>query len=298
MADIDIADAGKDKVVLGQTVMRKALLKKVPKLRAVGSSSKPGGAKKNLTMVLRQWHQRAGLFAFLFMAWLGISGVLLNQSASWGLDALRVKSAAVMSMYGLYPRAPETGYVNASHWLVNTTENTVVDGHLLDRHIPSPVGFSALGEDASAQIFVATKDKLTLVDAKGSVIDEISDYMLPVAAINQIGVLPATSASGQRVVVKGESSYATGDGMVWEALDSDVDVQWSVLTDLSEEIKAKVLPFARPTVALEQLLIDMHSGRFFGRFGPWVINTVGILCVWLSISGIWMMWRSNRRRRK
>src|SRR5690554_2169261 len=87
--------------------------------------------KKNLSLVLRQWHQRAGLFAFLFMAWLGFSGVLLNQSASWGLDAIRVKSAALMAMYGVYPQVPHTGYFSGGHWLVSTTENTVIDGRLL-----------------------------------------------------------------------------------------------------------------------------------------------------------------------
>jgi len=45
-------------------------------------------------------------------------------------------------------------------------------------------------------------------------------------------------------------------------------------------------------------LIDLHSGRLFGRLGPYVIDLVGLLALWLSISGVWMMWRTNQARKK
>lgn len=256
-------------------------------------------AKKNLSMFLRQWHQRAGLFSFIFMGWLGVSGFLLNQSAPWGLDAIRVKSQLIMSMYGLYPQVPESGYISENHWLVNTTENTVMDGLKLDRHIPSPLGFAVTGKSDDLKMYVATKEKLTLVNGRGEVLEEISDYMLPVSAINQVGYLPGADGESQKIVVRGEASYSTEDGFTWTRLnDADELVKWSSLSPIDENIKKDVLPFASPTVALEQVIIDMHSGRLFGRFGPYVINAVGVACLWLSISGVWMMWRSNRRRRK
>ncbi len=264
------------------------------KLKAQGGSL---SARKNLSMVLRQWHQRAGLFSFLFMAWLGFSGVLLNQSASWGLDAIRVKSEALMAMYGLYAQVPESGYFSSGHWLVSTTENTVIDGQALEQHIPSPLGFVAIDSMGSRQLYVATKEKLTLADGDGNVIDEISDYMLPVAAIQQIGLLPASGDQPARLAVQGGGIYGTSDGMSWNKIESPEQVQWSSLKEIDDGMKAQVLPFAKPTVALEQVIIDLHSGRLFGWFGPYVINAVGVACIWLSVSGVWMMWRNKRRRR-
>jgi uncharacterized iron-regulated membrane protein len=75
-------------------------------------------------------------------------------------------------------------------------------------------------------------------------------------------------------------------------------VHWTepvVLTDVQRQQFEK---YARPSVAVEQLLIDMHSGRLFGRFGPYVIDLVGLAALWLSISGVWMMWRTNQARKK
>ena len=259
-------------------------------------SPRPNAGKKNMSMFLRQWHQRGGLFAFLFMGWLGISGFLLNQSASWGLDAIRVGSQTLMAMYGLHPEVPDSGYKQGGHWLATTTENTVVDGHVLDSHIPSPLGFAAVNIDGSQTLFVATKDKVTVLDTEGRVIDELSDYLLPVGAVSALGTTSSGEGDASTVVVKGERSYTSRDGIAWVPLQDDSAVSWSQQTALSEGIKSQVEPFARPTVALEQVLIDLHSGRLFGRVGPWVINTVGVICVWLSISGVWMMWRANKRK--
>lgn len=264
------------------------------KRAAVAAGGKPG--RKNMSMFLRQWHQRGGLFAFLFMGWLGVSGFLLNQSASWGLDAIRVGSQTLMAMYGLHPQVPETGYQQDGHWLATTTENTVVDGRRLAAHIPSPLGFVAVDMGDKETLFVATKDKVTVLDTQGRVIDELSDYLLPVGAVSALGTLPANAEQGEKVVVKGERSYTSSDGIAWAPLEDERAVSWSQQTSLDAGIKAQVEPHARPTVALEQVLIDLHSGRLFGQVGPWVINAVGVICVWLSISGVWMMWRANKRK--
>lgn len=264
--------------------------------KIASGSPRPKAGKKNMSMFLRQWHQRGGLFAFLFMGWLGISGFLLNQSASWGLDAIRVGSQTLMAMYGLHPEVPESGYRQGDHWLATTTENTVVSGKVLNAHIPSPLGFTVVEIDDRETLFVATKDKVTVLDAEGHVIDELSDYLLPVGAVSALGTWPAEGGETAKVVVKGEQSYTSSDGIAWLPLHDDSEVLWSQQEPLSSEIKTQVEPFARPTVALEQVLIDLHSGRLFGKVGPWVINTVGVICVWLSISGVWMMWRANKRK--
>lgn len=76
------------------------------------------------------------------------------------------------------------------------------------------------------------------------------------------------------------------------------EVDWSQTSLLSEEQRGKLLPYARPTVIVEQLLIDLHSGRLFGRFGSWVITGVGCLALWLALSGVWMWYRINQNRKR
>jgi hypothetical protein len=268
---------------------------KVSPIQKKQSSARPK-PKFNLNLWLRQWHQRAGLFAFFFMGWLGISGFLLNQSADWGLDAIRVKAAPIMAMYGLYPQLPENAYYDGSNWLVTTTENSVLSGHRLAQQVPSPLGMVAVGKGSEELLYIATDDSIVIFDNQGQRIEELSGYMLPAGHIRRLGEL---SMNGKDyVAIQGESVYATADGFSWQPVDDpEAAISWSEASEITDEVRSKSLAYARPTVALEQLLIDLHSGRLFGKLGSWLINFVGIASVFLSITGIWMYWRTQSRRR-
>lgn len=263
----------------------------VAKTTAKPASKSAKKVRRNLQQTLRTFHQRGGMFAFLFMAWLGFSGILLNQSADWGLDAIRVKASSIMSFYGLHTEPPKFGYFSGESWLVPTLENTVINGHLAEEHIPSPLGMVSIGEGDAELIFVASHDSLSIFTADVKRLDKLSGYMLPLGQIRRIG------ARGNKVALQGESVYLSTDGISWETYsDSGASIQWSESSRLPEEIAAETLPHARPSVALEQLLIDLHSGRLFGKFGAYFVNLVGIVCIWLSVSGVWMMWRTQKMR--
>ena len=45
--------------------------------------------------------------------------------------------------------------------------------------------------------------------------------------------------------------------------------------------------------SLERFLLDMHSGRFFGKYGVYVIDAASVLLLILSITGIWL-WVTRR----
>ena len=279
-------DAQESPTFVDTSVKRKSVVNSVR-----SSVAKP---KLNVSMLLRKWHQRVGLFAFVFMGWLGFSGVLLNQSVSLGFDAIRVDSTALMSLYGLHTQVPENGYRSGSHWLVTTTENTVLDDIALAQHIPSPLGFVDIKNAFGETLYVATSDKLTLLSPEGVVIEEQSGFMLPVGHIRNLGLIERGGSS--YLALQGENTYITEDGLTWNELNNSDDVSWSRLVDLTDEAISDVEPFAHPTVALEQVLIDLHSGRLFGSIGSTVINIVGIAAVFLSITGIWMTWRTGRMR--
>jgi len=252
----------------------------------------PARPKRNLTATLREWHKRAGLFAFLFMAWLGSSGFLINQSASWGYDTVRVDWGWVMRLYGLRPEPPQRGYAAASHWLATTSDHVLIDARPLDVPMFEPRGFAAAASaGGQEQLFLATAHSLIVLDADGQRVDELSAPILPVADVRRLGTVPGG------IAVQDLDAFASRDGgETWKAV-APADVSWSTPADLPEEQRQRLLPFARPSVSLEHVLVDAHSGRLFGNIGAWVINAVGFAAMWLAISGTWMMWRTSRRRR-
>lgn len=249
-------------------------------------------AKPNFTMRLRTWHKRTGLFAFIFMGWLGASGFLINQSADWGYDTLRVDWSWVMSLYGLHPEPPRSGYFAGEHWLAATPEATVLDGQALPDTVPQPVGLALGGTEAQPLLFLAAADKLLIYTTAGERVDELSGFTLPVSQIRRIGVIEETG----QVAIQELDVYATVEGLVWDPLPDGARVKWSNAESLSDAQRQAVLPFSRPTVSLEHVLVDAHSGRLFGRAGAYLINAVGIASMLLSVTGVWMMWRTRRRR--
>jgi len=42
------------------------------------------------------------------------------------------------------------------------------------------------------------------------------------------------------------------------------------------------------------VILDLHSGRFFGQLGPWVFDAAAVLLILLSLSGTWI-WLKRRR---
>ncbi len=267
---------------------------RLPWRKPAGKAQPAARPKQNLLARLRDWHKRAGLFAFVFMGWLGATGILLNSSVTLGLDAKRLDWGWLMGMYGLHAQAPETGFDAAGHWLATTNEYSVLDGRPLAQQIPHPLGFAVGGTESAPLLFIATTDRLVLLTPDGERVDELSGYTLPVDAIRRIGVVEATGA----VAIQDLDIYVTQDGLGWDELAAGTKVRWSQPQALSSELKAKTLPFARPSMPIEQILIDVHSGRLFGRFGVYVINLVGLAALALSITGIWMWYRINQSRKK
>ena len=50
---------------------------------------------------------------------------------------------------------------------------------------------------------------------------------------------------------------------------------------------------AGPSISLETLILDLHSGRFFGQFGVLFIDLIGLLVCILSITGL-IAWMKRR----
>ena len=249
--------------------------------------------RRNLGMFLRQWHKRAGVAAFIFMMWLGASGFLINQSSAWGYDTVRIDWTWVTSLYGLKASPPRDGFASGDAWLAKAGDLTALNGEALSYATPTPLGFVSSDVGGEALLYVATRESLYIITPDGTLYDKLDPPIIPLRELVRIG------ATETAVIIEGrEQSFSSPDGgLSWTAVDSAelTDVQWSARTALSEDQRDTLAQYSRPSMSLEQTLLDLHSGRLFGDVGVWVVNIVGILAIWLGVSGIWMTWRISRQ---
>ncbi|HZR35584.1 MAG TPA: PepSY domain-containing protein [Nevskia sp.] len=255
-------------------------------------------AKKNLTATLREWHKRAGLFAFVFLGWLGVTGIFLNEASDLDLNAKRVGWPWLMAIYGLRPAPPASGLGAGGHWLAIAGEASVLDGKPLAQPLDAPLGLVAAPEPGSAKVmlYAAQADSVVLLRPDGSRVDELRMPPLPIAAIRRIGLVKGHP--GSFAIQGSDTAYQSEDeGESWKPVPA-TDVQWSVPQPLPQGVRDALLPYSRPSVSVQQLLVDVHSGRLFGRSGTYVIDLVGLAALLLATSGVWMMWRTNNARKK
>ncbi|MDB6061686.1 MAG: PepSY protein [Verrucomicrobiaceae bacterium] len=242
--------------------------------------------RRKLSIVLHRWHRRIGVLASLFVIWMVISGWLLNHTGALNLSQHIVHSSLIAQRYGLQVDQPQFVFNDKSHWLVATQNEVLFDGKALTIEPMQPLGFVA----SNQTLFIADNAQIILLAADGSVIDKLSGAALPVSRIEKIG-----AGCGGVVVASGEKKFASADGIAWHSCDADV--QWSHSQELTIAQRDIVAPIIQPGISLERLLLDLHSGRFLGTWGPYFIDLVGLGLLLLALSGLWMYWQHVRRRR-
>jgi hypothetical protein len=53
-----------------------------------------------------------------------------------------------------------------------------------------------------------------------------------------------------------------------------------------------------PGISVQRLLLDLHSGRFAGRYGPLAVDLLAVFLAVLSLSGAWLFLKPRHRCRE
>jgi hypothetical protein len=73
-------------------------------------------------------------------------------------------------------------------------------------------------------------------------------------------------------------------------------VAWSTPTPLAASDREAYAQRLAPGISLQRVLLDLHSGRFLGRFGPLFFDLVATFLTILALSGAWMFLAPRLRR--
>lgn len=235
----------------------------------------------------RHWHARAGVLAAVFFICLALSGIALNHTDSLDLDHWQVSAPWLMAWYGLKTDVPNTGYRFPGGYLAWQGGKWILNKHVLGKDLPDPIGASQLQN----YIFIADTRHLSIYQSDGQQVDRLDASGLPASAIQAIGV------SGNDIVLhtpRGDFSSPDG-GINWHSQQKTTPVQWSHAVSLDPAQQKALRTLLAPSLPLERILLDLHSGRIIGRFGPYLMDAAALVLLLLSLSGVWIYWQSLRR---
>ncbi|NND81816.1 MAG: PepSY domain-containing protein [Gammaproteobacteria bacterium] len=236
--------------------------------------------RRNGTSPGRRWHRRLGLVTALPVLLLAITGIGLNHVDD--IDPMQgyVKSQWVLDWYGI--GAPQS----VAGVRLGETQVLAADGHVLLNGEPVLADQATLRGvtqyDDVLYLFTASKLHLFTDD------HELMDSMALPGPVTDVWLSEQTGfamlePSGQTLDLAA-LSFAPDST---QARTQNLTAQLNQYAEQAERFRQLVLPRSR-------VLQDVHSGRFFGRAGVWVMDIVALLFVVLAITGLRMWWRKTK----
>ena len=146
-------------------------------------------------------------------------------------------------------------------------------------------------------VVVAASNEWLLLDSSGQLIERQPWTEQVEGNIDAIGTLP----DGRVVLKTGDRHWqADAELISFQPLDGSAELAtWSK----SEAAPAQLIESINQAYrgegpSLERLILDLHSGRFFGPIGVLIYDLLAIALGFLAISGIVLWSRSRRNGRK
>ena len=237
-------------------------------------------------------HRYLGLAASSIVVGLVVTGVLLNHAERLELHERPVRSERVLDWYGMSPESDPMSYRLETGWIVGLEGDVYWNAEPVAASDSPLIGAVALPEF----LVVASRDAIVLLngDRPTAVIDRLDSASLP-GSLGRIGVGP-----GGGLVVQVESGAilrANDDLLEWQRVVSgdDMAVIWSESSPLPPlQRKAVLASYRGEGLTWFRMITDIHTGRFLGGPGPWLIDGAALILLLLTGSGIYNWLRVRR----
>jgi uncharacterized iron-regulated membrane protein len=239
-----------------------------------------------LLRLLRRWHARIGFAAMLFFLILAVTGLALNHGSGLGLDGQFIHAGWLARWYGMKSEPPRQAFRSGHHVLIAANGRWVLDGKISGEKLQQPVGLIEV-----AGIFVvASGTALYVYRHDGELIEKLGRDALPGMPVQAIGL------SARRIVLRTASGiFMSADALSWQPA-AQRGALWSAPVELSSEEQQSYGDTLVPGISLQQLLLDLHSGRFAGSYGPLFVDLLAVVLTALSLSGAWFFLLPRLRR--
>jgi hypothetical protein len=220
---------------------------------------------------------------------LAITGLLLNHSPTIGLSKQTLRTQWLLDWYG-FETTPLTGFKLDDKWLSHLGGNNLYLNNEPVANCLAPLMGAA---QLQSLLLALCQEELLILTKHGELIEKLS----------LINGLPNNTTALQvidnEVLIRSSAQTLSLDIETLETLVSNSHVtDWSHASPLPEELIEQLYQHAElPGISMETLILDLHSGRFFGTVGVLFIDLVGLLICLLALTGLWA-WYSHHRLRK
>jgi len=230
-----------------------------------------------------------GASAAVFIIFMVFSGLAINHANTLGLDRSHVSRSFLLDWYGLGEPETINSFSIDENWLSFAGSQVYLDGQQVST-LSGGVGAVFNGD----MLIVAGSDELLLLDREGGLIERLPwEQSVSIESIGLLGDGSVSVKSGDRLWL------ADAQLLQWQSVNkATVTPTWSVPTSAPGAIHLAITQQYRGAgLSLERLLLDLHSGRFFGSAGVLIYDLLALAIGFLAISGL-ILWARGRRNGK
>ncbi len=234
------------------------------------------------------WHRRIGLVTALLVILLAVTGIALNHTQGLGLDKRFVQSGWLLDWYGI--QAPEAmqSYRVDDHWISRLGERLYLDQQELPLHSQHLQGVAKLPD----MLVLAVDGELVLLTEDGQLIERLG-------AVNGVppGLQGIAVHEGRLLALTAEGSFVADETLSnWQPVTLTRPTPLAPVSPPAELREALARLYRGHDLHLERVVLDLHSGRFWGDWGVWAMDLAALFMLFLAISGSWIWWRRHCRR--
>ena len=246
--------------------------------------------RPRLVGILWHWHRRVGLVVALFALLLAVTGIVLNHTSQLGLDRSFVPWPWLTQLYG-DDSSDLPAFKLGDQWLTRSS-----GGHVyLDAQEVAPCSGRLVGAVAAdGLLYAGCVEELLLLTRDGALVESVSASTGLPAPLQAIGLID------EQLVLQSGGSWWLADLDVMDfsqrAPAGGAVIRQLVPDRLPESIRARI-PAPSQWLSWERVLLDLHSGRLFGRYGVLWMDMMGVLLATLATSGVAMWWLHRRRKK-
>jgi len=247
------------------------------------SSSRPPRSSERS----RSIHRTLGIVTVLFTLLLALTGIMLNHTEPLGLDSVNVRWQPLMRWYGIKIPTP-VSYPVSDRWITQLGRRIFLDSIEIYQCEHRIAGAVELPDD---KVAIAFTNQLLLTTAHGEIIEIFGDNLQMPSDISGLGLdkeqrLCLRTAAGTKILDPDTTALTiASDEITWSVASTPAD---TLIAELTSQYGGEGLP-------LERIVLDLHSGRFFGKYGVYMFDAVAVGVMVLAFTGIWLYVTSRRR---
>lgn len=252
--------------------------------------------KTQITKQLRPWHRNLGIISALFILLMAVTGMLINHSNHLSVDSAHVEQKWLLDYYGITPPTQIDIYQTSPLKLASSDNLIWINNRLAVEADSSIKGMLSLGR----MLIAVDSNNLYMLSKGGEVLEKQDASTGLPRGIEAIGY-------DEQIWLRTDTGIfmADDDLIEWDKVQPFAPIAWvapltvdseAINISVRDEREAITLQARSHHLTWERVLIDIHSGRFFGSLGPWFMDLVALALIIMSISGIYM-WQQQKPKK-